>query len=131
MSPEPERLLEKLRALALSLPGVAEKLSHGSPGFYVEGGRFFAYFSHDHHGDDTTSVCVKTSGREEQDMLIEAAPDLYYWPAYIGPAGWIGLRLDQGEPDWEHVEDWLRKSWTRAAPARLRKASEPTFRHAL
>ena len=41
----------------------------------------FAYFRHDHHGDGQTVACVKTSGRDEQDMLIEADPELYSWPA--------------------------------------------------
>ena len=52
-------------------------------------------------------------------MLIEAEPDLYYRPAYFGPTGWIGLRLDSGDPDWEHVGEWLLKSWRLAAPRKL------------
>jgi|TARA_R110000782_G_scaffold29959_10_gene74589 phosphoribosylglycinamide formyltransferase 1 len=52
-------------------------------------------------------------------MLIEANPALYYRPPYLGPYGWIGIRLDQGEPDWEHVNDWLVKSWRMSAPRKL------------
>jgi hypothetical protein len=122
LSDDPDAVLAKLRALALALPAAAEKLSHGSPGFFVEGGKFFAYFSHDHHGDGDTAVCVKTSGRDEQDMLMEAAPEVYSWPAYIGPSGWIAINLAGDEVDWRLVEARLATSWRYAAPKRLLKA---------
>ncbi len=120
----PEALLDRVRALALALPQSEEKKSHGSQGFFVTGGKFFAYFSHQHHGDGVTALLVKASGLEEQAMLIEQDPDLYYRPQYFGPSGWIGIRLDQGAVDWPHIEDWLRKSWALSAPAKLRRAHD-------
>ncbi|GGE06643.1 hypothetical protein GCM10011529_11270 [Polymorphobacter glacialis] len=111
--------LERVRSLALALPEAEEKLSHGSPGFFVRGGKFFAYFSRDHHGDGITALLVKASGVEEQAMLIDQDPDLYFRPAYFGPSGWIGIRLDLGDIDWRHVEDWLTRSWRDSAPKRL------------
>ena len=104
---------------SLALPEAREKLSHGAPGFFVEGGKFFAYFSADHHGNGITAVLVRTSGVEEQAMLIERDPALYYRPPYLGPSGWIGLRLDTGDTDWAHVGEWLARSWRLAAPKRL------------
>ena len=115
----PEALLNKVRSLALALPAAEEKTSHGMPSFTVSGGKMFCYFTRDHHGDGITAILVKTSGEEEQAMLIEAEPDLYYRPAYFGPSGWIGLRLDTGETDWDHVDQWLLKSWRLAAPRKL------------
>lgn len=115
----PEALLDKVREIALALPASEEKLSHGMPSFTVSGGKMFCYFTRDHHGDGITAVLVKTSGEEEQAMLIEAEPDLYYRPAYLGPSGWIGLRIDGGTVDWEHVGEWLLKSWRLAAPRKL------------
>lgn len=112
-------LLDQVRERALALPRAAEKTSHGSPGFHIEGGKFFAYFNHDHHGNGITALLVKTSGAEEQAMLIEADPDLYYRPPYFGPSGWIGLRLDGGAVDWERVEDRLMRSWRMVAPRKL------------
>ena len=95
----PEAVLAKVRALALALPAAAEKLTHGMPGFFVEGGKFFAYYTRDHHGDGITALLVKASGVEEQAQLIENDPELYYRPAYFGPSGWIGIRLDTGAVD--------------------------------
>ena len=54
-------------------------------------------------------------------MLIEQDGDLYYRPAYLGPSGWIGIRLDRGAIDWDHIANWLNKSWSLSAPAKLRK----------
>jgi phosphoribosylglycinamide formyltransferase-1/phosphoribosylamine--glycine ligase/phosphoribosylglycinamide formyltransferase/phosphoribosylformylglycinamidine cyclo-ligase len=118
LSGDPDAVLAKLRSLALALPRAAERLSHGSPGFFIEGGKFFAYFSHDHHGDRMTFVAVKTTGRDEQEMLMEAAPEVYSWPAYIGPAGWIAIDL-AGEVDWKLVEERLKTSWRLVAPKKL------------
>jgi phosphoribosylglycinamide formyltransferase-1 len=115
----PDGLLEKVRRLALDLPEVEEKTSHGSPGFFVTGGKFFAYFSYNHHHDGVTGLLVKASGVEEQAMLIEQNPELYYRPAYLGPSGWIGIRLDNGANDWADIGEWLRKSWIKSAPKRL------------
>lgn len=120
----PEWILGQIRERALALPETEEKSSHGSPGFRVKGGKFFAYFSYDHHHDGVTGLIVKTSGGEEQAMLTDAEPELYYRPAYLGPSGWIGIRLDGGEIDWDHIERWLRKSWSEIAPRKLQALAE-------
>lgn len=122
MSPDPEAPLTRLRALALAMPAAAERLSHGSPGFFIERGRFFAYFRHDHHGDGETAAIVKTSGREEQQMLIESDPDVYYAPPYLGPSGWVAMRLDGDDVDWDRVGDRIAASWELVAPSRLLEA---------
>ncbi len=119
MSPDPESVLAQVRELCLALPGAVEKVSHGAPTFFIEKGKVFACFTHNHHGDDRTAVQVKTSGLEEQAMLVEADPDHYYVPPYVGHAGWVGLRLDTGETDWDHVGDRIAISWELVAPRRL------------
>jgi hypothetical protein len=119
MSPDPEPVLARVRELALALPGTAERLSHGSPGFHIEKGKFFAYFWHNHHSDGETIVIVKTSGSEEQAMLIEMDPDIYFSPPYLGPSGWVAMRLDGDEVDWNRVGDRIAQSWEMVAPRRL------------
>lgn len=119
MSPDPDAVLSRLRELALALPEAEERLSHGSPGFHIAKGKFFAYFWHDYHGDGETAVHVRTSGLDEQAMLIEADPESYYKPPYLGPSGWVGIRLDADEVDWDRVADRLAYSWELVAPKRL------------
>lgn len=113
--------LPKVRHLALELPESEERLSHGQPTFFV-GGRQFAQFRHDHHGDGRTVLCIRTSGLDEQQMLIEADPDTYSRPAYLGPAGWVGLSLAGENVDWALVADRIAASWELAAPRRLLEA---------
>jgi hypothetical protein len=122
MTDDPNALLEKVRALALMLPEAAERESHGAPGFHIEDGKFFAYFWHDHHGDGETAVLVKTSGVDEQAMLIDHDPDSYYRPAYLGSSGWVAMRLNRADVDWDRVADRIAQSWEFVAPRRLLEA---------
>lgn len=120
-------LVAKVGELALALPQTLAKPSHGAPGWRVgteKTGKFFAYVSIHHHGEDAVALLVKTSGGDEQAALIEAEPDLYYKPAYYGASGWIAIRLDTGAVDWHHIESWLRKSWSFVAPKKLQPLVE-------
>ena len=121
MSPDPDADLARLRTLCLCQPRATEKLSHGMPVFFIEKGKTFAWFIHNHHGAGITAVAVKTSGPDEQAMLLEAEPELFYRPAYLAPSGWIGLRLDVAETDWDQVGARIEQSWALAATPRLRE----------
>lgn len=112
--------LSRVRAVALQLPEAEERPSHGQPTFFVAG-KQFAQVRDDHHGDGLIVVCVRTSGTDEQAMLIEAAPEVYSRPAYLATAGWVGVSLT-GDVDWPLVEDRIARSWELAAPARLLEA---------
>jgi phosphoribosylglycinamide formyltransferase 1 len=114
----PEWLTAQVRERAMALPEAEETLSHGMPCFGIVKGKKFAWVSLDHHGDGKTALLVKISGVDEQAQLIEADPDRYYRPAYFGD-GWIGIRLDLGEVDWDAVTEWLRRSWLSVAPKKL------------
>ncbi len=116
----PGWLLGQLRERALLLPEAEEGVSHGMASFGVTKGKKFAYFTSDHHGDGKHALLVKISGLDEQATLIEADPERYYRPAYFGD-GWVGIRLDLGDTDWDGIADWLKKSWVAVAPPRLRR----------
>jgi phosphoribosylglycinamide formyltransferase-1 len=111
---------DRVRELALQLPETEEKTSHGQPTFFVAG-KQFAQLRDDHHRNGATVVCVRTGGTDEQEMLIEAAPETYGRPAYLGASGWVSMNL-AGEVDWPLVEDRVARSWELAAPARLLEA---------
>lgn len=123
MTGDAEEALARVRAICLALPHAAERLSHGAPGFFLDigknGGKFFGYFWNDHHGDGKVALLVKTSGREEQAMLVDMDPDFYFVPPYLGPSGWVGMRVDQDTTDWERVADRAAISWEMVAPRRL------------
>ena len=115
---DPDYLVAQVRSRAMELPETDEVVSHGMPCFGIAKGKKFAYVSRDHHGDGKTALLVKISGLDEQAMLIEQDEARYYRPAYFGD-GWIGIRLDLGDTDWDAVSDWLARSWRSVAPKRL------------
>lgn len=114
----PDYLRGRVRELAMALPEADEVTSHGMPCFGIVKGKKFAYFTQDHHGDGKTALLVKISGADEQAQLIELDEDRYYRPAYFGD-GWVGIRLDLGDTDWDAIGEWLRKSWLAVAPKKL------------
>jgi phosphoribosylglycinamide formyltransferase-1 len=109
--------------LASRLPEVGRKTSHGSPGWSVGGdkGKLFAIIADHHHGEDAVGLLVKASGADEMTGLIEAQPDIYYWPKYYGASGWLGIRLNRRDVEWDQVGEWLERSWRACAPPRLTK----------
>ncbi len=120
-------IVTQVGARALALPETDARPSHGAPGWRVGGeksGKYFAYVSVRHHGEDAVALLVKTSGADEMNALIDADPDIYYRPAYYGASGWIAIRLDRAGVDWDHVSEWLAKSWRAVAPKRLTKMLE-------
>lgn len=121
---EPAWLIAKVGELALALPETHARESHGASGWRVgsqSSGKYFAYVSVRHHGEDAVSLLVKTTGPDEMEQLIEAEPAIYYRPMYYGASGWIAYRLDRPGVDWDHVTQWLQRSWQAVAPKRLTK----------
>ncbi|WP_423143048.1 formyltransferase family protein [Parablastomonas sp. CN1-191] len=114
----PEYLVAQVRARALGLPESDEVVSHGMPCFGIAKGKKFAYVAVDHHGDGRIALLVKISGADEQAALIDMDEARYFRPAYFGD-GWIAIRLDLGDTDWDTVADRLERSWRSVAPRRL------------
>ena len=121
---DPAWIVAKVGELALALPETRFKTSHGAPAWRVgseSSGKYFAIMWLRHQGEESVAVLVKCSGQDELAALVDADPDQYFRPPYYGPADWIALRLDRGGVDWDHVTEWLAKSWQAVAPARLGK----------
>jgi hypothetical protein len=85
-------------------------------------GKRFGYFLHDHFGDDGRSGAVLKAEQGVQEALVEQDPVRFWVPAFVGRHGWIGIRLDLDEPDWDEIEEFVRDAWILAAPKRLRSA---------
>lgn len=112
--------LVKLRKLIAELPETSEKLSHGAPTFWG-GKKTFAMFHDNHHGDGRTAVWIKSTF-EEQSTLVEAKPTVFFVPPYVGPSGWVGVRVDGKRVDWPVIRDLLEDGWRLVAPQRAIKA---------
>ena len=116
--------LERVRALCLALPEVTERLSHGSPTWFVRGKKTFVMYLDDHHGDGRLALwCAAPSGMQE--ALVAGEPEHYFRPPYVGGRGWVGVWVDVEEPDWPRIEAIVADAWRQVAPARL-KASLDT-----
>lgn len=111
--------LARLTEICLALPETARGDSGSHAAFLVRKSTF-AYFLNDHHGDGIVSVACKALPGENA-VLAHAQPDRFYLPAYIGPRGWIALRLDTGEVDWDEVAELVGVSYRLIAPKSLRK----------
>jgi hypothetical protein len=110
--------LERVRRICLAMPEAWEKLSHGEPTFFV-GKKVFAMFSNNHHNDGRIAVlCPAPPGFQE--MLIEAEPEKFYKPPYVGVRGWIGIHLNRIQD--EELASHLRQAWRMIAPKKLRGA---------
>lgn len=70
-----------------------EKLSHGEPTFFTPK-RVFAMFANNHHDDGHVAVWVPMAPGV-QEALIAEAPEIYFRPPYVGPAGWIGVEMSK------------------------------------
>jgi hypothetical protein len=110
-------VLVRLTAIALKLPEASREMQGDHAGFRVRK-KVFAYFLHDHHGDGIVSVCCKVLPGDNA-ALIAGDPVKFYMPAYLGPRGWVALRLDRGKIDWEEVEELVRGSYQLTAPKSL------------
>jgi len=70
--------LDRVRGIALALPDVNERLSHGAPCFFIRDKRPLCYF-HDHHNDDRMSLwCPTSPGMQEE--LVAAEPARFFKP---------------------------------------------------
>ena len=90
----------------------------GAPTFRVRNKLFAMYAdAGNHHGKGIAGVWIKAT-HVNQDLLVRSDPDRFFVPPYVGPSGWIGVRLT-GRPDWDLVADLLRDGYRLIAPKKL------------
>ncbi|MGE3962313.1 MAG: MmcQ/YjbR family DNA-binding protein [Dehalococcoidia bacterium] len=87
-------------------------------------GKRFGFYLVDHFGDDGRSGAVLKAAKGVQELLVEEAPDRFWVPAFVGRHGWIGIRLDLEDPDWDELEGFIHDAWMLTAPRKLRSAFE-------
>lgn len=115
--PKKDAILDQVSRLCLAMPEAVREI-HGSHASFLVRKKTFAYFLDNHHGDGILGINCKALPGDNL-ALIAADPERFYMPAYIGPRGWVGLRLDQGEIDWDEVSEMLKLSYKLTAPKKL------------
>ena len=80
--------------------------------------KIFAYYLFDHHGDGRIAFTCKSS-LSEQRRLIRDDPDQFFAPAYLGPRGWIAIRVDLDDVDWQFIDEVTRRAYQLTAPKKL------------
>src|SRR6266446_10812407 len=103
-----KRELDRVRQIALALPEVNERLSHGEPCFFVRDKQPLCYYHDNHNGDGRISLWCPAP-RGVQDELVSAEPRRFFRPPVSARgtfAEWLGVYLDtEGEDavDWEEI----------------------------
>ncbi len=104
-------MIAALRRLCLALPEAEERETWDTPTFRVRG-KIFCLVA-----EGGTSCWVKAP-RGSAELLVEAAPERFFRPPYLGGKGWVGVRLDaDAEP--AELEALVRRSYGLVAPKRL------------
>lgn len=112
-----EEGLARLRALCLGYPEAVERVSHDHPTWFAGRGPVFCSH-HDTRDHDGRVGLWCPAPRGEQEGLVDADPQRFFRPPYVGQRGWLGVRLDV-EVDWEGVEDLVDEAYRLVAPRRL------------
>jgi len=120
----PTTPLACLRELCLALPEAHEAVAWGEPTFRVRNKLFAMYAGADnHHGAGRAAVWCKAAPIH-QTLMVQAAPDRFFVPPYVGPSGWVGVWLD-GRVDWPELASLLRDGRRLVAPKRLVALLDP------
>lgn len=114
-----DEALELLREICNGFPEMSERLSHGSPSFFVREKRVVVSVHPAGHYYDAVSLWAPAP-EGVQGQLVDAEPERFYVPPYVGPSGWIGLRLDiDADPD--EIAAIVEDSYRKVAPKTLVK----------
>lgn len=124
----PDDRLARLRAICVALPEVTERLSHGAPTWFVRDQRVFVTLWNEGHHDHQFPHLWCAAPPGAQAELVEAEPDRFFRPPYVGGRGWLGVRLD-GSVDWDEVAHVSRDAYRVVAPKRLVHALDHVVDH--
>lgn len=109
-----QRLGEKARAFALSLPGAWEDHPWGESVAKV-GKKVFAFMGDP--GADGFGMSVKLPDSADQALAFPWAEPTGYG---LGKSGWVTITLERGsKPPAGLIEDWIEESYRAVAPKKL------------
>ena len=116
--------LARVREICVGLPETEERLSHGAPDLLRprRSGRS--------RWCSTTTTATGAfaiwcaAGPGTQKLLIDADPEKFFRPPYVGHRGWLGVRLDRGL-DWDEIAGILEDAYAEVAPPALLERRRP------
>jgi hypothetical protein len=108
--------VDRLRAICLALPEATEKIAWGEPTWRVRG-KLFAQLDDHHHGAEHLAVWLPAP-LGEQEAMVFTDPERFFRPPYVGPRGWVGVRIDR-RPSWKQVASLVEQAYRLVAPPRL------------
>jgi predicted DNA-binding protein (MmcQ/YjbR family) len=115
--------LSELRRIALDFPEATEKISHGRPVFSAP--KMFAVYGGSSKrvtpGEMTPfphAVLIKVDDTDAKALDQDAR---FFFPAYLGPYGWLGLDFTAANVDWAEVAELVDASYRLVAPKKLLK----------
>ncbi|MHB1927999.1 MAG: MmcQ/YjbR family DNA-binding protein [Acidimicrobiales bacterium] len=106
--------VERARRICLALPESYEEETWGEATFRVREKIFCMAGGHD---PATPSISLKASREDQQALLAQGEP--FFFPAYVGPKGWIGVDLTSRRVDWTELEELITDSYRLIAPKKL------------
>ncbi len=110
-------VLKRLREVCLAFPEAFEKEAWGECTFRVTGGSMFAMTDNNHHQSGHVAVWVKAPPMV-QEILVNSDAKRFFVPPYMGPKGWVGVRLDY-KVNWDEVAVILKDGYLMSTPKRL------------
>lgn len=124
-SPDVAGRRERLTSLCRSLPGAEVERAGATHFAFKVRKKIFGYYTFNHHHDGVIALWCKAPPGE-RDRLVQEHPSRYFVPPYVGPKGWVALRLDTARVAWRAVQELMFVSYFLTAPADLRKpAGQP------
>ena len=110
--------LERMRKICLALPETTERLSHGSPTWFIrDRTSFVTFLVNGHHNNQFPHLwCAAPPGAQAE--LIAVNPQRFFRPPYVGHRGWLGVRMD-GDVDWAETAELCEDAYRAVAGKRL------------
>ena len=109
--------IRRVRVICLGFPQAFEKEAWGECTFRVTGGSMFAMTDNNHHNSGHVAVWVKAPPMV-QEILVKSDSRRFFIPPYMGPKGWVGVRLDD-QVSWDEVAAILKDGYLISAPKKL------------
>jgi hypothetical protein len=116
--------LDRVREIALALPEVNERVSHGATCFFIQNKTPLCYFHDNHRGDGRTTLWCPV-GKDAQRALIAAEPKRFSKPVTSSAGAfksWLVVSLESPADagvDWHQISVLLAEVYRKIAPKAL------------